>query len=79
MNEIMVGEWTVTGHCTICGSPFLSKQLYDFGPDNKVNSSPVTISSCSCFENKKEISHQSPDLKTKAISAACDPHNMGEM
>jgi hypothetical protein len=55
MSEIMVGEWTVTSSCTICGSPYLSKPSYKFDAQGDQDK-PVTINTCSCFKNQEKIS-----------------------
>jgi hypothetical protein len=54
MSEIIVGEWIVTGQCTICGAPFLSKCSYKLDEQGDQDK-PITVNSCSCFKNQEKI------------------------
>src|ERR1700733_12879120 len=75
-NEIMVGEWTVTGQCTICGSPYLSRPSYSIDSVGLQDSKPETISSCKCFEKQKEISR--PENSVSRVVKLRTTDNKGE-
>lgn len=75
MSEIMIGEWTVTGQCTICGSPYLSKQSYKIDATGDQDR-PITINTCSCFKNQEKIFHPNNSVSRMVKLRTAD--NKGE-